>query len=473
MSANVTNTSADYDYWHSIWQKCRDFAQGQDKVMEKDENSNGTYLPVLEGQKDLAYEKYLKSGYLYNATGRTRQGFLGMIMRKDPDIDVPDALEAIMEDIDQEGTDAMQFAEELAKEELTVARGGILIDYPDQNTGDMSQAEAEALNLRPYAVMYKAENILAIRKKRINNASMPIQIRLYEIEETEGDKEFETEVIERVRVLELVDQGGSYIYQQRLFTKGKADADNEWVEMEPYIPRMSGQPLNEIPFVFIGDEQYREPHILDLVNANLQHYIQTADHRAGLKWTTRPQPWGAGVSQEEADSLDSLGTGEFWAFKDPGAQIGLLEYTGTGLSAVENTLNDLKDEMATLGARMVSPDKRSVESAEAHTIKRQGENSALANVSKHVATALTKTLQWCARWVGADETAISVKLNTDFIPVSMSAKEMKDLFAVYQGGGMTQDDFLWNLEQGERHDPAINREDRKSQLQTTAPNELL
>lgn len=462
MSASVLNTSADYEYWKPIWEKCRDFSAGQDRVMSKGEQ----YLPRLEGQAPESYKKYLRSGYLYNATGRTRQGFIGMVMRKAPDVNVPDRLKPVIQDIDQEGTDINEFAEHLVREELTVARVGILVDYPNVDTSQMSQAEAERLNLRPYAVMYQAEDILHVRTERVQNVSKPVQIRLYETSEEPGENEFETVTVERVRVLELINVDGRPVYRQRVFVKH----DKEWSEdtKQEYIPRVNGKPLEEIPFVFVGDEKFREPHILDLVNANLQHYIQTADHRAGLKWTTRPQPYVTGCSQDKAENVESIGTGSIWYFPESESQVGMLEYSGNGLSAMEKTLEQLKEEMATLGARMIAPEKRMAETAEAHSIKRQGENSALATVSKHVSTALTKVLEWCAYWLGVDGD-VSVQLNTDFIPIEMTTAEIKDIWSTYLAGGLTLDDVMWNFEQGERVDPSMSREERIAALQTRNP----
>lgn len=465
MSDKVVSTSAQYDKWSSIWKKCRAFAAGQDEVQDAGED----YLPRLDGQDDVAYNKYLKSGYLYNATGRTRQAFIGMIMRKDPDVTLPAALKTIREDIDQEGTSLEEFAKNLVEEELTVARGGILVDFPQVDTTGMSVAETERLNLRPYAVQYQAENILFSRREKIKNVSKLVHVRLYETEEVEGDEEFEVKIIERVRVLELVPTTAegeeTWEYRQRVFI---FDEDKkQWLEDidAAHTPKMNGRPLDEIPFIFVGGDKFRAPHILDLVNANLQHYIQTADHRAGLKWTTRPQAWATGVGEDELTDL-TMGGYQLWKLKNPQGRFGMLEYSGAGLSAMEKTLEDLKTEMATLGARMIAPDKRATETAEVHSIKRQGENSALASVANNVSEALTRTMKWMARWMGVPDTNISIVLNTDFVPAEMSADDViKWTHALHMGTILPQD-YYHALSQGEVLDPSISIEERIAALQT-------
>lgn len=461
---NVNEPSAEYAYWKPIWRKCRDFCSGQDRVIK----AGNLYLPPLEGQDQEAYDKYLKSGYLYNASGRTRQGFVGMVMRKEPDVNLPASLEEFSDDVDQQGTKLIELAKKLITEELTVARGGLLVDFPDIRPEGMSQAEFEKLKARPYVAFYRAEDILSVRTKRIGSVTKVVQIRLLEIDEKEGENEFTVETVERVRVLDLHQEteGAPHFYRQRVF-----EDSGEGFEEIPGLetkPRIQGQQLDEIPFVFIGDYEFRDPHILDLVNANLQHYIQVADHRAGLKWTTRPQPWVTGQRKDDAENVESIGTGSIWYFPSTEAKVGLLEYSGSGLTAMEKTLDQLKEEMATLGARMIAPEKRMTETAEAHTIKRQGENSALGNAADRVSEALTKALEWCAKWIGVTE-EVSIILNTDFIPIEMSADDVLKWTQALQTGQILPEDYYYALGQGEVLDPSITNEERMNRIQTTPP----
>lgn len=459
----VTTTSGEYDKYLPRWKKCRDFCAGQDDVMAGGE----AYLPKIAGQTADEYKEYLRSGYLYNASGRTRQGLVGMVMRKEPDINVPARMKAVIDDIDQEGTTIEEMAGKMVEEELTVARGGLLVDFPNIDTGGMSQAEAEQMNLRPYVVQYKAEDIIAVRTKRVQNATKVVHVRLKETDEQQGGSEFETDTVQRVRVLELVEEGNNAYYRQRLFKQEKENGELIEDPSEAFEPRINGQRLSEIPFVFVGGHKFREPHIIDLVNANKHHYQLTAGHRRGLRWTTRPQITASGQKEDEVKNL-VVGGDAIWWTSNSEATWEMLEYTGTGLSGVEKALDATKSEMATLGARMIAPEQRMAETAEAHMIKRQGENSALGTVANHVSSALTKALEWCALWMGVTE-AVSVNLNTDFIPAEMTAEEVLKWTQVLQSGQILPEDYYHALSQGEVLDPAITIEDRIQRIQTRAP----
>jgi len=470
MSSTVQNASANYSKYLPRWKKCRDFCAGQDDVMAEKQ----TYLPKISGQDDDQYKEYLDSGYLYNASGRTRQGLIGMVMRKEPDINVPESMNTIIDDVDQEGTNLKELAEQLVKEEITVARGGLLVDYPNTQTEGMSEAQAEALNLRPYIVHYKAEDIIGDPVfKKIGNVNKMVQLRLQETSDQKGVNEFETETNERVRVLELVGEENEqgevvrYYYQQRLFQQDTPDGELVEDKSARFVPKINGQRLDEIPFIFVGGHQYREPHIIDLVNANKHHYQLVASHRRGLRWTTRPQITASGQKEEEVSSL-TVGGDEIWWSSNENAKWEMLEYTGTGLSGVEKSMEATKEEMATLGARMIAPENKMAETAEAHIIKRQGENSALSTVSKHVSTAMTKALDWCATWMQITED-VSVILNNDFIPVDMSADQVLKWVQAVQSGKILEEDMIYALQKGEVLDPDIAAEDRLSRMQTSIP----
>lgn len=67
---------------------------------------------------------------------------------------------------------------------------------------------------------------------------------------------------------------------------------------------------------------------------------------------------------------------------NPDSKAFYLEFQGQGLSELREALRAKESMMATLGARMLAPDKNGVESAQTAGIHRAGENS---RVSVHFA----------------------------------------------------------------------------------------
>jgi hypothetical protein len=473
MSKYVAATCLKYDEYSPLWKKVRDSVKGHDHIQSKGDE----YLPKLSGQEDDSYAKYLKAALFYNATGRTYKAYKGMIFRKDPVVNL-DVMEDFLDDCTLSGKSVPEFTQDVTSEELQVSRVGILVDHPPRPSERLSQADAERRGHRPYLVMFKAEDILKVKTDRIGNRTVLSMVRLRQHVEVPGEDEFDQRIEERIQVLDL-DPDRNYIYRIRIFKKvnederKKDDSKTEYEEdtdLRRY-PTMNGEYIKEIPFYMTGGYDFREPHLIDLANVNLSHYVAYADHRKGLSWTTRPQPTATGIRDTEIESL-TMGGEEIWYSENSEAQFDMLEYSGSGLTASEKNLEKLEEQMATLGARMLMPEAQTAETATEFVIKKQGENSSLAEVSKLVSKALQAAIRFAARWSGVnDETIkdIDVEVNTDFLPVSATPDDLIKMIQAVQTGNYTQQDYIWWLNQNEMVDPTIDSTERQSQLQTNRP----
>jgi hypothetical protein len=85
-----------YEKLKPIWQKCRDAIAGQYAVHERGQS----YLPLLAGQTPQDYLAYKMRATYFNASGRTLDGLVGMVFRKQSYSDYPDSFERIYKDID-------------------------------------------------------------------------------------------------------------------------------------------------------------------------------------------------------------------------------------------------------------------------------------------------------------------------------------------------------------------------------------
>lgn len=492
-TTHVATPTDEYKNHEEIWQRCRDAISGHHAVKNKETE----YLPKLSGmdEKTGSYTKYHQQALFFEASGRTMQAYKGLIFRKEPTFNYPTALDSFMDDMTGDGDDAGSLAEDLVQEELETSRFGLLVDRPDrEGQDDLTVAEAEALGDKPFVTRYWAEDILEVKTKTVQGKTKKVRVRLKEKykEETE---EFVVEDRERVRVLDLDNEG---YYRQRVFEKKNPDDTDIDFEQDPQKgsistfhdkekgviwvedpdqerqPKMNGERIDEIPFYMIGGPKFRMPWMTGLVEVNLAHYIKYADYSRGVSWTTRPQPYAAGQKKDTLEGDFIMGGGDLWLFPDPNASVGMLEYSGKGLTAAENDLEGLRNQMAVLGARMLVQESRKVETAEAHAMKRQGENSALATVAKNVEELFVNVMQFAARWSGVQDEStieeIDASLNKDFLPTEMPAEDMVKLWGLVQAGGLTEDDYFYNLKQGERLDPTKDDEERQAELQTQPQN---
>jgi len=149
MPINTEHT--DYQSRKKQWERCRDASEGSDAIKDK-----GTrYLPKLLGQTFEEYDAYTMRALWYGATGRTIQGLLGAVFRKDLSVAVPDQLESLLDDITLDGQSAQDFARAVEERVLTSGRVGILVD---SQKGEASRA---------YAALYSGDNIVNWREARI------------------------------------------------------------------------------------------------------------------------------------------------------------------------------------------------------------------------------------------------------------------------------------------------------------------
>lgn len=122
--------------------------------------------------------------------------------------------------------------------------------------------------------------------------------------------------------------------------------------------------------------------------------------------------------------------------------------------------------MAILGARIISAEKKGVESAETARIHRAGENSVIATFANECSvffTAVIKDyLEWCNNGELADD--VTIKINTDFDLSKMDASELASLVSCWQDGGISKKVLFANLKEGEIIPPDITFEDMEQEI---------
>jgi hypothetical protein len=464
------------------WQRCRDVALGEDAVKAKGE----LYLPPLSGhrEKPESYIEYLQGAYYFNGTGRTVQGFKGMIFRKPGILEVPGALEPLLDDVTGTGVSWDSFTEKGVQELLTVSRGGILVDFRmvDEALGTderrLSVAEAEELGMRPYMSWFLGENILNWRRQRVGAATVLTMVVLRDFVETDGEEQFETGLEERRRVLLLRDGA----YEQRLFRKERERIDDgdggdevfefdTWVQDGPTVkPQMNGLPLTEIPFIFLNPEDTSadpsKPVMLDMCNTNLAHYRNSANHEHGLLFTGNPQPVVAGYKSPKGEPISlGIGSSEAWVFPQPDTRAYYMEFHGQGLKPLSDAMADKKREMVVLGARMLSDEKKGVEAAETVRLNKQGENSILGALANAASRGFTQALRIFAAWAGDNPESVEFELNRDFFPLPMDSKMVTALIEAMQEGEMiAPTDVHKVLQRGELIERARTREDVEREI---------
>ena len=472
---NVNATHPDYEASAAAWSRARDVLAGEDAVKA----AGDRYLPRLDSQSDEEYAAYKARAAFFNATARTAEGYVGLILRRPPFIKTPDrkaapgtAVHEFLNDADMLGTPFLGHAKNVVDEVIALGRAGTLIDW-----------EAEVEN-RVYAALYSAEQILNWRVERINGRNIVTMVALHE-PGTEGD--------EQVRVLKLVEQpsDGSpevrsakremgcivEIWQPEVKPQGRGQKRQqkvEWKLTETRVPKRLGKPLPFIPFVFHGPRHswpaVEKLPLADIIAVNLDHYRLDADYKHGVHFTALPTAW---VSGFDKTSTLRIGSSTAWVTETPGATAGFLEFTGQGLTTFERAMDRDERLLAVLGSRLLEGQKKVGETAQAIELRQSGENSILGTIAINVSASLTQILRWAYWWNSTEDAPddvtteqVLVELNTDFSTKGLSPQEIQSLVAAWQAGAISRDTMTDLFRRGEVLPEGRSNEEERALITT-------
>ena len=451
--------SAEYEERAPDWLKIRDVDAGVRRVKE----ATTRYLPSPSGMNEHgeSYAHYLARAGFFNGLGRAVQGLHGMVFRKEPDIFLPPHMADFLERATVSGRSLHRFARWTVYELLKPGRVGVLVDAPRRGDNDRapSRAEARRLGLEPYLVGYRAEDILEARFDVVGGRRVPVRYRLLEhVNVPDPQDEFMLEVEERWRVLELVptvegNPNSPHIYQQRMFVRSDPDRVTGRAEIvqagAPVVPRRAdGSPWSRIPFVLIDadgepdDGSIAQPPLLDLADKTIELYQTLADLRHGLFYLGFPQACVKGAGK---DFNPTIGASVVWLFEDTSADAWFMSHDGRGLDHLHREREELRREIALLGARMLQEDRRQVEAADTARIHRAGETSVLQSLSTLASEGLSESLRLVHEWKAEVGEEPRLELNTDFMPAGVSpamVREMREALAAGRISGETWWQFM-------------------------------
>ena len=457
--STVDTLHPSYEALSDKWKRCRDTVAGQDAIHAAGE----LYLPRLKDQSQTDYDAYKTRAQYFNATWRTISALSGMIFRKPPVIDVAASIEPLLEDVTMSGVDFNILSQRATIEVLTSGRMGVLVDYPSQSVEGMSLADVAALNLRPTMNVYPAESIINWKTGRVGNKTMTTMVVLTEEADIDAENEFQRKTETRYRVLDLVEGK----YRVRIFRIGDRKEDEQ--VGDDLFPLMNNATLDYIPFYFIGVDDTTpatdEPPLIDLVDLNLAHYRTCADYAHGLHFTGLPTAVVSGYTPESAADKLYIGSSTAWVFPDPQAKATFLEFSGQGLGALEKAIEKIENQMAILGARLLSSEKKSTETAQTAQIHRAGESSILSAIANTISIGLSAALVTFSEWAGVKGEA-SITLNTDFLPPEMSPQELTALLSGWQMGapGLSDQGLFDILQKREVVMPDVTLEDEQERI---------
>lgn len=436
------------------WEKCRKTYEGEEAIKE----AGQLFLPKTSAnQPDSHYQAYKDRALFYAAVPKTVLGMTGAAVRKDPTISVKGKMKDWLMDVDGNHTNIYEFIRDVVQESVLMGRVGIESDAGVDGEG-------------PYLSLYKTESII---NWEVDKNGKLIWLVL-ELQKYVRDSSDEYNWVSKKSFKEYyITKKGTFV-QYHKETRGADNGvifvqDGKAIQLKP-----NGKAINYIPFVIVNSgslnpDEIANPPMLGIANINISHYRSSADLEQGRHFLALPTPWITGISDEDANKIQNIGPPTIWKISSTEAQVGMMEFNGQGLSALEKALEQKELLMGTLGAKLLETRNRN-EAAETSRIRNSGENAVLSDIVSYVGTGIEMALRYIADWGAWNRDAVSVAMSQDFINEKLTSQEINAMLQALMSNAISFDTWWTFLQQGEIAPHDITSENEVSRIAKNQAN---
>lgn len=460
----VKTKHPEYNKRERQWKLMRDVMEGDDAIKEAGE----TYLPrpstahsCFDSYEEKQYQSFKARSIFTNYTAQIHDCLHGMIENRPAKIDVPLNMKGdkFLDNVDYQGNSADQFFSDSLDDVLTTGFGGILVDLPNVDP-NMSKAEAEKRNIRPFLAYYNAESIINWKYKVVNGIKKLVLVVLKEETDKAEDK-FSHKRVEQYRVLSLENN----IYTIQLYTM--ATGDDGIDHLSPGLSKpftINGQTIDYIPFYMLPFTEPVKPILYDIAKLNIHHYQVTADYQNGAHLTSRPTGYFTGHEPERDPKTQELipvyvGTDVFWQLPEPEAKVGVCTFSGEGIEHLEHALSRDEAQIIMLASHIIAAEKKTAENKDAMKIRKSGEDAKLATYAKYMSYRFTQVLNTVSKWLGNEDEEVNVILNNDFSNLSFDANAVNSIANIFSQGKLPLRCLYYLLQTSGYLEPDMSYED--------------
>lgn len=418
----VDTKHPDYIAHQPEWKLMRDTERGPVAISDGGE----LYLPKPSGftaDSDggiAMYGAYKQRARFPNIVSPTVRGMVGLIHRKEANIEMPPAMEPLIEKCTKEGLTLDAFHMTITQELLRTGRFGVLAD-----------ADPEGSDI-PFLSGYTTEAILNWAKDG----------SFYVLDETHLERNrFNWQQRPQFRVLELVDGK----YQQELFENNAGDDSGKPI---PVSKRGNGQ-LEGIPFVVATPNELTndigEIPLIGVARASVAIYQLDADYRLQLFMSGQETFVVIGADQAPA----VVGASVRLALpKDGDAKY--VGPTGQGIAAHSTAIKEAKEDAVAAGAALFDTSTdNSQESGDAKRLRFGAQTATLTTIAQTSASCLERSLKNVAIFLNLNPDLVTVKPNLRFVDVTMEPAAGEALMRLWMGAAISKETLFENLQRGD------------------------
>jgi len=424
----VNSTHPDYCKYSSRWDLVRSIV----------ENDAMHWIRNIDEKDTKQALQYRQEAILTNFTALTKSGLVGLVYRRDPDVDLPDALSYLLDNANGEDFGLLQLGQQIVGEVLQSGRYGLLIDYPE-SVVPLSLKEQQVSGNAAMFKTYCAASVINWHNQVIGNKNVLSLVVLKEnVDQLGADgflwvKRVQYRVLRLNADLEYVQE----IYNQELeFVSGYKPLDAK------------GLPWNEIPFIFVGAQNNNTDvdniPLYDLAVLNRGHYRNSADYEESIYICGQPSLFiSTEMSKETFDDFNPGGVRlgvRSGHNLGPNGKADLLQANPNQL--VATAMKEKMVEALLIGARLIAP-PGGRETAEAARMRYASQNSALYIVVNNISKAVQICLQWALKFMSKDSYKCEFKLNDQFYDETADPNMLNAMQMLLDRGVISKNDVRY------------------------------
>lgn len=422
---SITSTHPQYSKFLPDWTLMRDSWDGERAIKDKGRQ----YLPATPGQEfdGLSvgqrgfqnYQSYKERARFHDFVCQAVEALVGIMHHKPPRIELPAAMEPLMESATVKGEPLDVLLRRINVEQLITGRLGLLADVLDGSPA----------GTLPYIALYRAEDVINWDDGTRDELVLQ-NLNLVVIDESENERtdrfEWEFETKHRVLALgDVEDNEGVGVYRAGVF-RGQ---DAQFSEAGLVTPAISGRTLSQIPFVFVNAKDIvpdpDNPPLLGLARLGITVYRGEADYRQTLFMQGQDTlVIIGGTDSEDEDTRAGAGATIDVPMGGNAKYIGV---SSDGLAEQREALQNDKMEAAEIGGKLLDSRGREAESGDALRIRVSARTASLNQIALAGAEGLKTILRIMATWVGANPEDVVVEPNQDFADDSLDGRTLVDI----------------------------------------------
>lgn len=366
----------------------------------------------------------------------------------DPDVDDRiggvDGVGGWANNIDRSGTDVSTFARDLLVDLLVFGKCHIYIDYPPTGDAELSDADVERLDLRPFMRRISPKDLFAWDVESRGGSEFINELRWKEkvIERTPGNR-FEEVTHDQIRV---VRRDEIEIWRKAQGAVGSTGARWLMIEQYPVIMPLPDEE-QQIPFVTIYANKQAAmvsyPPLEDLADLNLKHVRIDSDLQRILHVNCTPFMLATGFAPKELEDT-TIAPNTIIQANNPGADMKYVEHTGASIALIQTSLDKVQEDMERMSLEMVSRSGGEITATE-KAITTAEQTSELQEIVRNMESGITHAFQVMMLWAGEDnpqEVVIGTEIASDFGLVYRSESDLQLLIQLFAADAITHETLL-------------------------------